>query len=305
MKLRLTLVLGALALVASACGNGGQPVATVNGEAITAEYMASILGEGGQTLNVNTEEFRQSLSVEIVWAAVVPAAQDQFQLSVSDDDIAERIANPPIRYQALFNELAAQNATEEFVEVEAARTIWRDLVITELIRNEPGYIEDTITTVPQEVTAGCVRHILVDSQLEAEAALDRLAAGEEFTALADELSTDTVSGSNVVGGCPVGFGGFVAPFAFAASTAPLNEPFGPVPSEFGFHIIRVTDRRASGVRQFPDVQKEIRQKILAERRERTRKEYMTNLRESTPIWTAFDTEAGAATAARRSGAQRE
>ena len=98
MKLRVTLMFGVLALLATACGGGGgQAVATVNGEEITAEYMASIVGEGGQTINVNTEDFRQSLSVEIVWAAVIPAAQTEFGLSVSEDDVAERMANPPAR----------------------------------------------------------------------------------------------------------------------------------------------------------------------------------------------------------------
>ena len=119
MKLRVTLMFGVLALLATACGGGGgQAVATVNGEEITAEYMASIVGEGGQTINVNTEDFRQSLSVEIVWAAVIPAAQTEFGLSVSEDDVAERMANPPARYQALFQDLATQNATQEYFEVD-------------------------------------------------------------------------------------------------------------------------------------------------------------------------------------------
>ena len=242
MKLRLTLMLGALALVASACGNSGPAVATVNGDPITAEYMAELTGQGGQTINVNTEDFRQQLSIEIVWAAVIPAAEEQFDISVTPDDVAERIASPPARYQALFAQLQAEGASDLFVETEAARTIWRDRVIAQLIRDEDGYIESTITETPQEVTAGCVRHILVDSQLAAQAAIDRLNAGEDFITLAAELTTDDISGSDVVGGCPVGFGGFVQPFAFAASTAPLNEPFGPVQSEFGFHIILVEQR---------------------------------------------------------------
>jgi len=242
MKLRLTLMLGVFALVASACGESGPAVATVNGKAITAEHMAALIGEGGQTLNVNTEEFRQSLSVEIVWAAVIPAAMSQFGIEVSADDVAERIADPPARYQALFAQLAAESTSEATVETEAERTIWRDRVIAELIRDEVGYIESTVTEAPQEVTAGCVRHILVDSQFAAQAALERLNAGEDFEALAEELTTDDISGGQFVGGCPVGFAGFVQPFAFAASTAPLGEPFGPVQSEFGFHLILVEQR---------------------------------------------------------------
>lgn len=242
MKFRVTIAIILLALVAAACGDSGPAVATVNGHEITAEYMAELTGEGGQTINVNTEDFRQQLTVEIVWAAVVPAAKDQFDITVTDADVDERIANPPARYQALFGQLEAEGTSEQFVRMEAERTLWRDRVIAELIRREDGYIESTITDAPQEVTAGCVRHILVDNQLEAQAALDRLAAGEDFAALADELTMDDVTGSGVVGGCPVGFGGFVQPFAFAASTAPLNEPVGPVQSEFGFHIILVEQR---------------------------------------------------------------
>ncbi|NND04604.1 MAG: hypothetical protein HKN91_17655 [Acidimicrobiia bacterium] len=242
MKLRLTLMLGVLAVIAAACGDSGPAVATVNGEPITAEYMAALTGEGGQTINVNTEDFRQALTVEIVWAAVIPAAQREFDIQVSAIDVAERLATPPARYQALFAQLSADGASEQYLKTEAERTIWRDRVIAELIRAEDGYIESTISEAPQEVTAGCVRHILVDSQLEAQAVLDRLNSGENFEALAAELSTDDISGSDVIGGCPVGFGGFVQPFAFAASTAPLNEPFGPVQSEFGFHVILVEQR---------------------------------------------------------------
>lgn len=243
MKLRLIALVSAVALVAAACGDSSQAVATVNGFDITAEYMASLRESSGQSLNVNTEEFRNELSQNIIRVAIVQAAADEFGIEVGDDEIEERIANPPPRWQSLFDELEADpDTTDAFAESQAELTILRDRVTAELIRSQDGFLERTITETPQDVSAGCVRHILVESQLEAQAVVDRLAAGDDFVALAEELSIDTISGGNVVGGCPVGFGGFVPNFAFAAATAPINEVVGPIQTEFGFHVLRVEQR---------------------------------------------------------------
>lgn len=86
------------------------------------------------------------------------------------------------------------------------------------------------------------RHILVATEEEANAVLERLSGGEDFTSLAQELSTDT--GSGQLGG-DLGFfgrGRMVAPFEEAAFGAEIGEVVGPIQSEFGYHIIEVTDR---------------------------------------------------------------
>ncbi len=243
MKTRLALFAGVFALLAAACGDASAAVAAVNGEDITADFMASLRTSSGNTLNVNTEEFRQDLSLNIIRLATIQQAESEFGITVSEDDIEERIANPPLRWQELFAQLAVDDdVTAVFTETQAELSIIRDRVTAELIRGESGYTEATLAESPQDLTAGCVRHILVNSYLEAEAVLDRLEAGEDFIAVADEVTTDTVSGSGLVSGCPIGFGGFVGPFGFAAATGPLNEVIGPVESEFGFHLLRVEQR---------------------------------------------------------------
>ncbi|HEX5613999.1 MAG TPA: peptidylprolyl isomerase [Acidimicrobiia bacterium] len=85
-----------------------------------------------------------------------------------------------------------------------------------------------------------VAHILVETEDEANEVLERLAAGEDFTSLVGQFSTD--EGSVPQGGqlgCLLQ-GQFVAPFEEAAMAAPIGEPVGPVQSEFGWHVIRVT-----------------------------------------------------------------
>lgn len=84
----------------------------------------------------------------------------------------------------------------------------------------------------------CSRHILVESQAEADAVVALLDAGEEFGFLAIELSLDPGSGS--LGGdlgCVVE-GAFVAPFEAAAYAAEPGEVV-VAESQFGFHVIQV------------------------------------------------------------------
>lgn len=84
-----------------------------------------------------------------------------------------------------------------------------------------------------------VRHILVDDEATAIAALDALRAGESFAALASAISTD--SGSGMRGG-ELGesfIGNYVRPFREAIESAEIGALVGPVESEFGFHILQV------------------------------------------------------------------
>ncbi len=82
------------------------------------------------------------------------------------------------------------------------------------------------------------RHILVKTQVEADAVLARLKAGEDFAKIASEVSTDT--GSKDKGGDLgwFGKGAMVAPFEEAAFALKVGEISAPIKSDFGFHIIQ-------------------------------------------------------------------
>lgn len=85
-----------------------------------------------------------------------------------------------------------------------------------------------------------VRHVLVDTEAEALAVLEALAAGEDFAAVAEARSTDV--GSALAGGDlgPAPQGSYVPEFDDAAWSAALGEVVGPIATDFGFHVLEVT-----------------------------------------------------------------
>jgi foldase protein PrsA len=86
-------------------------------------------------------------------------------------------------------------------------------------------------------------HILVATKAEAEAILKELKGGADFATIAKAKSIDTQSGA--LGG-DLGYFSkdqMVVPFAEAAFSTPIGELSAIVESEFGFHIIKVIDKK--------------------------------------------------------------
>jgi peptidyl-prolyl cis-trans isomerase C len=106
----------------------------------------------------------------------------------------------------------------------------------------------------QEVSA---RHILVESEDEAKAIAADLKKGGNFEAIAKEKSKDP--GSKDQGG-DLGFFGkdqMVPEFAEAAFKLDKGQTSDPVKSQFGWHVIRVDDKRAKQPPAFEQVKDQI------------------------------------------------
>jgi peptidyl-prolyl cis-trans isomerase C len=113
----------------------------------------------------------------------------------------------------------------------------------------------------------CVRHILFnkDQKEKAEEVKQKLENGGDFAKLAKEYSQDP--GSAEKGGdlgC-LGKGETVPEFEQAAFGAKQGEIVGPVKTEFGYHILKVTDVKAEQARSLKEVESQIRSQLATEK----------------------------------------
>jgi peptidyl-prolyl cis-trans isomerase C len=133
------------------------------------------------------------------------------------------------------------------------------------------------------------RHILVPTETEAREALAEIRAGADFNAVAQRRS----AGPGAREGGDLGFfkrGDMVPEFAEAAFALPAGQTSAaPVRSPFGWHIIRVDERRSSAPPPFEEARETLRQRLfegeintLVERARSAAKIERFNLDGSTP-----------------------
>ena len=113
----------------------------------------------------------------------------------------------------------------------------------------------------------CVRHILFnkDQKEKAEDVKQQLEDGGDFAKLAKENSQDPGSAENGGDlGC-LGKGETVPEFEKAAFGAEQGEIVGPVQTEFGYHILKVTDVKPEQTRSLQEVESQIRSQLASEK----------------------------------------
>ncbi len=109
-----------------------------------------------------------------------------------------------------------------------------------------------------KVDPGAAPAVDAAAKAKAEGLVAQLRGGDDFATLARAHSEDPSSAGN---GGDMGFvdrGLTVEPFEQAIFSVPLNTISDPIrTSEFGYHIVKVTERRPAGVRSFEEVKPQL------------------------------------------------
>jgi parvulin-like peptidyl-prolyl isomerase len=238
-----------------------------------------VYGPNGEPSTYGTTFASQVLSVlivdelisqEVEARGIVPtpeqqtAAQQQFDegygqfAQVLPEDYRARQVDAIANRVALSEALAAEQPAGEVTDEDVER-----------------YYQDNIDRIMEQGDFACSSHILIgftdppsstaeptpDQEAAALAAAEdageRIEAGEEFEAVAAEVSDDTQS-AQVGGdlGCSPRSGQFVPEFEDAVFSQSIGEVGEPVRTAFGYHVILV---RSRGVLPLDEVRDDIRQ----------------------------------------------
>jgi peptidyl-prolyl cis-trans isomerase D len=208
-------------------------------------------------------EFRKQNEKVKLEMAVFTASQFNAGITPTDAEISAQFTANQEKYRA------PEKRRVRYLSIDAeALRATRTVTPAEV---EARYRESMAAfTMPEQVRAS---HILFKTgegkdeaaQLKAaEAALAKVKAGGDFAALAKQLSED----SSAPQGGDLGFfahPAMVKEFSDAAFAMQPGQTSEIVKSQFGFHIIKTTERRAGGTQPLADVRAQIEDQIKFEK----------------------------------------
>ena len=244
---RLILLVAALAVITAACSSSSEIVATVGEVDVTRSDIEGLVRVDAD--DISSGEFASFLGVFIQWEAFEQAANDDFGIAPTDDQVQLRLDQLIAEFGSgatLDDYLEAVNASEQGIRKYANQLVIQDEIEQRLTSS---FVEATeaeaaakIARDPLGWTEVCAAHILVETPEEADAVMARLSDGEDFAAVAANVSIDPGSGAN---GGDLGCrspSSYVPEFADAPMTAEIGVPTDPVVSDYGSHIILVESR---------------------------------------------------------------
>ena len=260
-QIAAALMLGA-AVPGFALAQEEEAIATVNGVLIPKSRFDLLVISQTSQGQQDTPAFREELREIMITREVLVQEAERREMDQSDDYKAQLGAmEQQLLITMLFNQLIIELEPSE----EAMRAEYERIKAENEKMGEKQYH---------------VRHILVEDEALAIEIIEQLNAGADFTALAEEHSSDT--GSREAGG-DLGWaeaGRYVQPFAEAivalGKGATSQEP---VQSDYGYHIIEVLDVRAAQFPAFEEVAEQLRKDLLT----RSRDELITRLRDGAEI----------------------
>lgn len=264
--------------------------------------IAKETGAAPASVNVENEVIERLISIELM-------LQDAKKRGLAADKVAVDAEMADFRNsfkteQEFTDYLKANNITVDTVKAQITKEMTLKKLQGELIKEmaEKSQVSEQESkgfydankekfTHPDQVKAS---HILIKVEKTADEAADKKAlsaiedirkkaiAGEDFTELAKKYS----EGSSSIKGGDLGYfakGQMQEAFEEAAFTLPLNEISKPVKTDYGYHIIKVTEKRAAGVIAYEEVKDLIRQHLSQKLLEHAQKLYTDGMRNSATV----------------------
>ena len=243
--LKLVLALATTALVAGSISARAQDsdkvIAKVNGYNITTKEVALASDDLRPQLEKVPANYRFAFVVEYLIERHLLAQEAVKAKTIDSEEYTSRLKfyQAKALRDAYFTEKLATSVTEDAVKAAYQK-------------------EASKVTTENRARA---RHILVNSEQDANTVMTRLEKGEKFEEIAKQVSLD---GSADYGG-DLGYftaGEMVPAFSKAVFALKKGEVSKPVKTDFGWHVIKLEDVQAGGAQPFEQVKNPIRLVLL-------------------------------------------
>lgn len=308
----LALVLFFLPAMATDKKPSDEKVAVVNGVVIARiqfdkelkVHLERVSRQGSQITDDQMEELKKDILEGLIEREVLYQESQKAGIKIADQKVDDQVAAIKKRFpneEEFKKALAGMGLTEE----EVREQIQRGLAIRELIDQKVAnkvVITDEETKAyydanpqlfnqPEEVKAS---HILIKVEPTADDATkaaarkkiedlqQKLKAGGDFAELAKENSEGP---SNVRGG-DLGYfkrGQMVKPFEDVAYSMKIDEVSDLVETRFGYHLIKVSDKKPEQTLAYADVKDKIAQRLKQEKVEKDATLYVEDLKKGAKI----------------------
>jgi foldase protein PrsA len=296
----VAVLAAALAFALAGCSNKNV-AATVNGQNISNQELQTQLDQvkkrfpqffQGADAAQREIEFKQRLLDELINRQLIAQAAKDRGINVTDADVQKQIdtikkgfkdqaafdaalKNAGIDPSSLNEQIKTQLVTQKLVE-----QLSKD--IPKPTQAEIKAYYDTHKSEFGQAAAKRASHILVKDKATAEKLLAELKAGADFSKLAKANSIDTVSAAKG-GDLDWPTTPFVPEFQAALDKLKVGQLSGVVKTQFGYHIIKVTDERAAKQQPLSEVQATIAQKIVEQKRADLYQKLLDDLRKKAKI----------------------
>jgi parvulin-like peptidyl-prolyl isomerase len=303
---------GALVYLNTPGGKGGvqqeayaqkfdKAVATVNGEEVPYEeyayqlqgYLRQYQGQiaPNQVVGLKANILDNIINQKLI---IQEAKKKNIEPEITDEDVQTQL-DKVIEYYASSKEEFEEIIKKNGQTIEDVKNNIRENMVTQkrieamldAVKANVEVSDQELAKQYEEVTAS---HILIktddkedaEAKAKAEEVLAKAKAGEDFAKLAKNYS----EGPSASRGGELGSftrGRMVKPFEEAAFSMEVGEISDLVKTEFGYHIIKVTDKKEATGKEFEEKKEELKDKLVAQKEKEAVNNWLEEVRDNAKI----------------------
>lgn len=202
------------------------------------------------------------------------------QQGMTEEQLVEALKGEGFDSLEAYKEAFLQSNEKQFLLGELQNAILDPLTID--IQDVEAYYNENLEQYNYEAEIRA-SHILLETEEKALEVLDKINNGADFAELAREYST----GPSGEKGGDLGFFGqnsnMDKDFKDAAFALELNKVSEPIKTQFGYHLIKVTEMKEAGTTTFEEAKDTINEQLLSAKKQEKWNEFVTELREKAEI----------------------